>query len=48
MLELFVKDILTLSDPINIKEARLYFLEIHAQLIFEEADCEEKQCGCNF
>lgn len=38
--EFFVKDILTLNDPININEARLYFLEIHAKLIFEEAECE--------
>lgn len=39
-LELFVKDILTLNYPININETRLYFLEIHAKLIFEEADYE--------
>lgn len=40
VLELFVKDILTLNDPISSNETRLYFLEIHAKLTFEEADCE--------
>lgn len=40
VLELSVKDILTLNYPINLNETRLYFLEIHASLIFEEADCE--------
>lgn len=38
--ELFVKAILSLSDPININEARLYFIEILAKLIFEEVVCE--------
>lgn len=38
--ELFVKDILTLNNPTNINKVRLYFLEIHATLIFEEAECE--------
>lgn len=38
--ELFVKDILTSNDPININEARLYFPEILAKLIFEEVVCE--------
>lgn len=40
VLELFVMDILTLNDPVNIYEARLYFLEIVTKLIFEEVVCE--------
>lgn len=40
ILELFVKNILTFSYPRRIHETRLYFVEIHAKLIFEEADCE--------
>lgn len=45
--ELFVKDILTSNDPININEARLYFLEILAKLIFEEVVCEVLQWRSN-